>query len=103
MNRASNASERMVIAMPMANRGCKIGPRIPDIQLRAPFGLLLSLLHGASNRMRVISSGGGSTSAARSMNSTAAAESRASSAHAGHWAKWPSTADLRSAESVPSR
>ena len=52
--------------------------------------------------MRVISSGGGSTSAARSMNATAAAESRASSAQAGQASRWRSTSALRAAVSVPS-
>ena len=81
----------------MANRGCSIGL---NSAAATPASLRLALLpcvHGASNRMRVISSGGGSTSAARSMNATAAAESRASSAHAGQSARWRSTSAFSAA------
>ena len=62
----------------------------------------LSTFHGASNSTRAINSGGGSTSAARSMNSTAAAESPASAAQAGHSARWRSTSAAPAASTVPS-
>ena len=70
--------------------------------LHLPPEVHLPPTQGASNRMRVINSGGGSTAAARSMNATAAAESRASSAQAGHSRRWLSTSVCRIASIVPS-
>jgi len=94
-HRASIEIERIVIAIPIAYFGCNMGLRMALSHERAR--VLFALLHGASNRIRVMSSGGGSTSAADSMNRTAAAESRASSAHAGHSPRCRSSSN-RSAE-----
>ena len=74
--RESMENDRIVIAIPITNRGCSTGATSLLSQPRVSAGAFRA--HGASNRIRVISSGGGSTSAARSMNATAAAESRAS-------------------------
>jgi hypothetical protein len=81
----------MVMAAPMANLGWRIGLNQPAMRLPKLLGRSFSLLHGGSKRIRVMSSGAGSTSATVSMKATAAAESRASSAQAGHAAKWRSS------------